>query len=52
MGAAVVDHPEHPLGRRAGLCGHDLFDQPTERLDPSGRLGPSEQAGLVDVISG
>jgi hypothetical protein len=52
VGAAVVDHPEHPLGGGVGLTGHDLVHQPIERLDPGGGLAAAEQVGMVDVPGG
>ena len=52
MAAAVVDDPEHPPGRGVRLGGHDLFDQPAERLDAGGGLGPAEQLGPVHVVGG
>jgi len=52
MGAAVVDDPKHPLSSGVGLGGHDLGDQPIERLDPSRRLAAAEQAGVVHVPGG
>jgi hypothetical protein len=30
--------PEHPVGRRVRLGGHDLVDEPAEWLDPGGGL--------------
>jgi hypothetical protein len=33
VGGAVVDDPEHPLGGGIGLAGHDLGDQPAERVE-------------------
>src|SRR5579859_6609355 len=50
--AAVVDQPEHPLGRGVGLDGYMLREQPPERLDPRVGLCASEQAGSVHVIAG
>ena len=39
---------------RAGvrLGGHDLGDQPGERLDPGGGLHPADHVGPVDVVGG
>jgi hypothetical protein len=50
--AAVVDDPEHAAGGRVGLCGHDLFDQAPERLDPGLGLDAVKQVGVVDVPGG
>ena len=52
MRAAVVDDPEHAPGRRVGLGGHDLLDEPPERLDPGLGLDAVEQVGVVDVPGG
>jgi hypothetical protein len=35
-----------------GLGGHDLGDQPIERLDPGGGFAAAEQAGVVDIPGG
>jgi hypothetical protein len=35
-----------------GLGGHDLGDQPIERLDAGGGLRAAEQAGMVDIPGG
>jgi hypothetical protein len=50
--AAVVDDPEHAPRRSVGLAGHDLLDQPPERLDPRPGLEAVKQAGVVDVPGG
>jgi hypothetical protein len=49
MGAAVVDHPEHPLRGGVRLAGHDVFDKPPERGDACGRLAAAEDLGAVRV---
>jgi hypothetical protein len=49
MGAAIVDHPEHPRSRGVGLAGHHLLDQPAERRDAGGGLATAEQPGAVHV---
>src|SRR5215212_233691 len=52
VGAAIVDDPKHSLGRGVGLGGHDLGDQPAERVDASGGLAAAEQVGVVDIPGG
>jgi hypothetical protein len=49
VGAAIVDHPEHPPGGRVGLGGHDLFHEPPKRVDPSRQLAAAKQARVVHV---
>jgi len=49
MGGAVVDYPEHPTRGRVGLGGHDLVDQPVERVDAGGGFAAAEHLGAVDV---
>jgi len=49
---AVVDHPEHTLGRSVGLGSHHLFDQAAEGLDPGLLLDSAEEVGVVDVPGG
>ena len=44
VAAAIVDDPEHPPGRGAGLGGH-LFDEAAERLDTGGLLAAAEDPG-------
>jgi hypothetical protein len=52
VGAAVIDHPKHPLRRRVRLDGHDLLHQASERLDPGGGLAAAEQPPPVDLPRG
>src|SRR5512132_4482569 len=52
VGAAIVDDPEHPLGRGVGLGSHDLGDQPAEWVDARGGLHAAEQVGVVDIPGG
>jgi hypothetical protein len=52
VGAAVVDHPKHPLRRTVRLHHHDLGDEACERLDPSGGLAAAEQPRPVDIPGG
>jgi MFS family permease len=52
VGAAIVDDPEHSLGRGVGLGSHDLGDQPAERVDARGGLHAAEQVGVVDIPGG
>src|SRR5216683_5293429 len=47
--AAVIDHPVHMPGRLVGLGGHDLGDEPPERLDSSRGLAPAEDLRAVHV---
>jgi len=50
--AAVVDDPVDSARRCVGLCGHDLLDEPAERLDPGRGLDAVKQVGVVDVPGG
>jgi hypothetical protein len=52
MGAAVVDHPEHPHGRGTRLAFHHLLDQPAERRDAGGGLAAAEQPGTCHPSRG
>jgi hypothetical protein len=46
VAGAVVHDPEHALGRGVGLGGHDLLNEPAERLDPGLLLTATEQSAL------
>ena len=46
MAAAAVDDPVHAAGRGVGLGGHDLLNEPAERLDPGLLLTATEQSAL------
>src|SRR4029078_2439065 len=52
MGGAVVDDPEHPLGRGVGLGGHHLVDESFERGDAGGVFAAAEHSAAVHVVGG
>lgn len=51
MRRSVVHDPEHATSRAVRLAGHDLLDQPVERLDAGTGFASSEDARLPYVPS-
>src|SRR5579859_3466853 len=52
MRAAVVEDPEDAPGGAVRLAGHDLADEPAERLDAGPLLTAPEEPGAMDVPGG
>jgi hypothetical protein len=52
VGAAVVDHPEHPGGGAVGFPRHHLANEPREGSDAGLAFTAAEDSGLMDVPGG